>query len=208
MEDKGEIRSQHVVANPSVMSGEQFDTLLINNPWINRLVKEVSAWAEWRFKQPKDRVEQELWWKLWTKFDTIRDLSRLESWLYTAARYYCLNRKDQLHREDTHRDKITSQNWETTRRNGNPIIQCTTESTPEQALLQIEQEKEDERVYNERLKRLRKVTEAFPEWLVNGWRMGKTPKEISQEYNKPLPTVYRKLKRMQKAIKDEFRDGI
>ena len=43
-------------------------------------------------------------------------------------------------------------------------------------------------------------TESFPPWLVDAWAMGKSPKEIAEETGKPLKTVYRILKQMQKAI--------
>lgn len=205
---KQEDNINDITLNPliqeAVRGNEEALDSLIMHPEMSRILDDVSAWAEWMFRQPKDIVKQELLLKLWAKLDTIRDHNRLAPWLYTIAKHYCLNEIQHERLETARHDKIMDQSREATRLGGKPLVQSTPELTPEQVLLQIEQEEEEDRVRRERLERLRKAITPFPKWLVEGWSLGKTPKEMAQETGVPLSTIYRNLKNMQKAIIKEF----
>jgi len=171
-------------------------TALIQHPKFIQLLDNISAWAARKYNQDKEDVRENVWIRIYNNIETLRQSSRFEEWCYQVTKHYCLNEIRHQQVERDFQDKVRNQNREDKRRGGKPLVQPKLVPTQEQELLIKEQELVLKEV-------VRKATEKFPKWLVDAWSIGKTPKQIIEETGQPPSTVYRMLKKLEKAIIDE-----
>jgi RNA polymerase sigma factor (sigma-70 family) len=166
------------------------------NPLSHHLAK-VSNISAWKCHEEKDDVQQIYLLKMWVNSKPIRNP---KAWLNTVASNSRKNAFRHQEKVDNYVENLFNKSRESTRHNGKPLIQSSNVLTPEQELL----DRERQSLLN---KAMRRALEGFPPEIVEAWLMEKDAKEIHQETGTPLSSVYRILKRMQKAIiaaKEEF----
>lgn len=178
----GDITLEHLIEKAAGGDKEALDPL-INHYKVIQLLNEISAWAEWKYRQDREDFRQIMVVMICINIHTIVNPRRLKPWCYSTARHYCLNEIRHRKVESSGLDKIKDQY----------MVQASSLLTPEQILLKKERE-------SLRKDALRRVTARYPEWLVSAWSPEKETKDIIRETGKPASTVYRLLREMQQEI--------
>jgi RNA polymerase sigma factor (sigma-70 family) len=203
MDDEGGIKLESLI--PEAVSGkkEALD-LLIVDCWTIKLLKTVSRWAERKFKQEQSEVSSVILLVLLTKITTIENprhtpwCNCLRSFCYSAARNHCLNELDRQGRAIKNQKKSIAEN--TARRiksseGGTIVIQSSTALTPEEELMKKEREQQIRSA-------LDKAIDLYPrdEEIAELWLRGYSVKEIADEIELSIKTVYPRLRRVQKVF--------
>lgn len=199
-EDIGDIGIEHVVMN---LSAEQTEALafLYTSPDIDRRLNYIA----FKFGQDKDDLKQMVALKLSKDGYALRDLNCLRAWCCITAKHICINgrRHDQMVKR---RLEIYAGENVKCKRGGEPI-QRSAVKTPEERMLEQEQEAVRDRLALERRarlhERLRDIICSLPKDVRNIarlWDEGNSPTEIAAIVKKSVATVYRKHKEFQKQI--------
>ena len=177
----------------AIKGGENAFTDLITHPWMIHLLNEISAWAEWKYRQEKEDIRQILLMKLYLSISTLNNPRLLRSWCYRIVAHYCLNQIRHMVVVNSYRQSFKRQIKESTRQGGRPLVQSTAAPAQEQELL-----KKERNILLEKIVRM--DNSSFPPEMVDLWLKGKTPNEISEALKMPVKTVYGKLKKMEKQF--------
>ena len=212
----------------AIAGNEEALAVLAELPWTLDLIKRISTSVAARFHEERDEVASELWLVLRTKIRQLKKPQRLGSFLYAAAKNQCSNRKRHQKVEAVHCGGIVlfnpqddgpaadgaevSTDSEIVQEiEGGPhliyaheVLRSNTSKSPEEVSLEKEQEQAEYELLQQRLKRLRAITSAFPPDIVSRWIIGMKAKQIHEETGIALATVYRILKKMEVAIYAEF----
>jgi DNA-directed RNA polymerase specialized sigma24 family protein len=172
-------------------------TLLVEHPQLKKVLNDVSKWAEKKFKQDRDEIRDFLTTALYYKIETVSNPRRLDLWLSKVAKSYSLNEIRRKRKEHYYIVEIEHDRYDSKKRNDYIMVQSTPVPTPEQELLDKERASLMENA-------VRKATKSFPPKMVDAWASGRSVKEIIEETGMPASTVYRTLKKMQKAIISEI----
>ena len=175
---------------------EEALTAVLEHSEINRILDAVSAWGEHKFKQDRAEIRDVLIFKLIKNFEAIHNPRRLNSWLFSVARNYCISELRRSKGERAYVDEINHIIDGNKKHGGHLMQQSTSVETPEQELLN----KEREILFE---KQVRKATESFPQEIVELWKKGKTPKEIAKEIGISVATIYRTITEIQNAVMKE-----
>jgi RNA polymerase sigma factor (sigma-70 family) len=207
MEDGiGDIRNQHSVSSLSV---EQEEALLFlyADPEVNRELNGIA----FRFRQDKDDLRQELALKLSTEGYALRDIKCLKSWSYVTAMNICRNNHRHEKVVRRHGESCAGESVKCRRGGGAVVVQHSEVKTPEQELLEQEQETlRDNRISELRARlreRLADIIGSLPkdvQVVARLWDEGKSPEEIAQVIRKSVKTVYRKHKEFQVEIVEKI----
>ncbi len=198
----GDIGNQHNVSGFSV---EQEAALLFlyADPEVDR---ELSGIA-FRFRQDKDDLRQEIALKLSMDGHALRHIKCLKSWCYVSAMNICRNsyRHEKVVR--LHSERCLGESVQCRRGGGAVIVQNSGVRTPEQEMVEQEQEALRNERASELRARLRERLEAVigslpkeVQVVARLWDEGKSPVDISQVIGKSVQTVYRKHKEFQMEI--------
>lgn len=185
MNDISDFISERLIEK-AISGDREAMTSLIEHPEMLQFLGKVSAWAAWKYKQDIDEVRQAILIKLYEDINTLRNPRALKHWCYSVAKSYCLNQIRHSNVERSYLNDMQRRSLGDRRRGGVPLIQSTDVPTPDLEFLFEEG--------------VRRATKLFPKEIVDGWRMGKPPKEIAQDTGMPITTIYRILKNMQKGI--------
>jgi RNA polymerase sigma factor (sigma-70 family) len=184
------------IGNICNLSAEQAQALvtLYADPEIDRELSGIAF--RFRGHGDKDDLRQELALRLATGGYELRDVKCLKSWCFVTAMNLCRNgyRHDKVVRR--YCERCAGENVESRRRGGAVVIQRSEVKTPEQEMLEQEQ---DERLQTG----LDNIIGSLPkdmQMIAKLWGEGKPPAEIAKAAGKSVPTVYRKLKAVQQII--------
>jgi RNA polymerase sigma factor (sigma-70 family) len=183
--------------------------------WLTQLLDRITVSTSWQYKVDADDVRDVISEKLVFEICTVvnphnipwRDC--LESWCWTVARHYCLNVIRHRGVVNKHQDSITHDNTNSTKIGGSIFVTHSAVASPEEELLK----KEQNRLWEDRTAEIRRKVQEIvgslpPEHaeiaLMFLWEK-KPVEEIIKETNKSSATVYRILKKINKAIIKKIR---
>jgi RNA polymerase sigma factor (sigma-70 family) len=184
--------------------------LLIEHPAILQLLDRVSSWAYQNYKQYPDEIKDFIRVKLFNSISTLKDPSHLNKWCYMLVRNYCLNQIRHLNVEESYQKLIIAKHeGQFGKLHGKSLPPPHPASSPEEQMLIKEQIQQEELLIEELRLNVREVLERLLQSspdssLIKAWAEGKTPKQISEETGISIKTVFRQLKKMQKAIVTEL----
>lgn len=203
MEDGiSDIGKQHRVTSLSV-AREAALAFLYADPEVDRKLNGIA----FRFRQDKDDLRQEIALKLSADGYALRDIECLRSWCYITATNICRN--NHRHEKVVRRygERCAGESVQCRRGGGAVVVQHSEVKSPEQEMLEQEQEAlRDDRVseLQARLQeRLGDIIGSLPkdvQLVARLWDEGKSPMEIAQVIQKSVKTVYRKHKEFQMEI--------
>ena len=208
---------------PAAINGDQqaLDSLM-RSLWMLQLLNEIADWA-WRTKKIdvnkdgediRDIVEA----RIRLKITTIKNPHNqpwhkcLKTWTYKLAARCCGNvRKGKQRAEERYRDTVLHEN--TVRIEGGVRITepCSTMMSQQEEVEQKEQAPLVESLKSKIRQTVRRLRSSFtPEDLkiLTLWAEGKILKDISRETHIPLPTVQRRLTKLQKRILGEITKAV
>jgi RNA polymerase sigma factor (sigma-70 family) len=203
MEDGiGDIGNQHNVSDLPV---EQDAALrfFYTDPEVERELNGIA----FRFRQDKDDLRQEIALKLSMDGYALRDIKCLKSWCYVTAMNICRNNHRHEKVVRRHGERCAGESVLCRRGGGAVVVQHSEVKTPEQEMLELEQEALRDDLVSELSERLRKrlvdIIGALPkdvQQVARLWDEGKSPMEIARVIGKSVKTVYRKHKEFQMEI--------
>jgi DNA-directed RNA polymerase specialized sigma24 family protein len=215
----------------AIEGNEEALRVLAELPWTLDLIKKVSTSVAARFHEDRDEIASELWLVLRTKISSLERPQRIGSFLYAAGKNQCSNRKRHLRVERVHRGGIALFNPQkddclqdgaeaptdseiVEETEGRPLVIFAQEmrrsnrsQDPEQKLLERGLEDETALVNTERVEKLSGVisrSSQSSEKIIHLWSLWKSPDEISKELGVSVQTVYRVLKKFERAACAEF----
>lgn len=201
-EDNGDIGSEHLVIDLSPQ--QEAINLLYTDPEINRKLASIAS----KSRQNKDDLRQELALKLSTEGYELRDFNSLTAWCCVSAKHICQNAGRHDNVVKRHHKRCVGEGVHLKRGGGAGVVVLRSEvKTPEEQMLEREQEALDDAREAELLARLREqladVISSLPSdvrEIGRLWVEGKSTPEIAAIVEKSLATVYRKLKEFQMEI--------
>lgn len=146
---------------------------LMAYPMVKQHLDKISAWAGYKFKQNSADIRGGLVLKLWRNIRTIHNPDGFGFWFYKVVRNYCLNEIRRRNRESAYIDEIGYENCGGKKCHDRSMEQSAAVPAPEQESL----DKDQKLLFEDAVRRA-------ATWM-------------------PISTVYRKLKKMQKAIIEE-----
>jgi RNA polymerase sigma factor (sigma-70 family) len=203
MEDGiGDIGNQHHV-NGFPVDQEVALRFLYADPEVERELNSIA----FRFRQDKDDLRQEIALKLSIDGYALRDLKCLKSWCYVTAMNICRNNHRHEKVVRRHGERCAGESVLCRRGGGGVVVQRSEVKTPEQEMLELEQEALRDDLVSELSERLRKrlvdIISALPkdvQEVARLWDEGKSPEEIAEVIGKSAKTVYRKHKEFQMEL--------
>jgi RNA polymerase sigma factor (sigma-70 family) len=192
--------------------------LLMRCLWMLQLLNQIADWA-WRRKKIdvdihgvdiQDIVAE----RIRQKIHTVKNPSHrpwcksFKSWCYRVAARCCENvRKTKQRAEQKYQDEVIHDSTVRIEGGMRIIEPCSTMMSQQEEIEQKEQTPLRGSLKSKIRQTVRRVFNSFtPEdaKILTLWGAGKTLKQISVLTNTPLPTVQRKLKKLQKTIKSEI----
>jgi RNA polymerase sigma factor (sigma-70 family) len=200
MDDTNNIITGEEITGKTEDSKSDNSDLPIFDAEIMRYVRNVIAPSlANKFHQDRDDVEQDLWLKLLMSARSLPIIESPKSFYFVTARNNCLNHERRSQLELRHLETLKTKDIHSTRKSaggGTVAVHCATASSPE-----------DEFFKSELRKKILKILKSLPPEKARLLRLflaGKSPKEIAEQTNTPLKTVYGVLKRIQKEIIKEL----
>lgn len=204
---------------PEAINGDpQALDLLMRCLWMLQLLNQIGDWA-WRRKKIdvnkngkdiRDIVEE----RIRLKIHTVKNPHQrpwckcLKSWSFRLAANCCENvRKSKQRAEEGYKDAVIHENTQRIEDGVRIIEPVSTMMSQQEEVEQKEQSPLRESLKSKIRRTVRRVFNSFtPEdaKILRLWGEGKTLKQISVETHTPLPTVQRRLKKLQKTIKNEI----
>jgi RNA polymerase sigma factor (sigma-70 family) len=181
-------------------------TLLIEHPSTMHLIDQVSNWAYSKYKQDPDEIKDFLLVKLFNSINTLKDPSQLKKWCTMMASNYCLSQIRHSNVEEKYQElKLAEQQGRFGKWHGKPLIPPHRASSPEEELLLKERGQQKDLLIEELRLHVREMLERLEQSfsdssLLEAWAEGKTLRQISEKTGIPMPTIARRLKKMQKVI--------
>jgi RNA polymerase sigma factor (sigma-70 family) len=198
MQAHREISRAAVATGPSHSQSvfEWFSSDAMLTDYVGRLVRAMA----YQFGLDPDDLGQKVRIAVWQKGHSLRNLGALKPWLISVCRHICLNEVRRAQTETRTVDSLRQQAASPAKLNGACLIQWHDRTNPESEILRSERDEFFRAV-------TREVMLRFPAWLTEGFSEGLSARQISEKSGKPLSTVHRRLKLLEKAIVRELAEA-